>query len=184
MNRGGNEELGRLVFQGTIFDVYHRPIKLPSGGTIEYETVSCPDAVRVYPVTAELQLAMIDEWRPEVGERVLRVVAGRVEDGEKPLEAAARELREELGYRAGHLEVFATSTPMLKVRHVVHHVLATDLQAGSAEADELEDTRERGVSVGELEGLVWEGAVREDAIALNLLRLRYHLGEKGSGDGL
>ena len=139
---------------------------------MEHETVRCPDAVRVYPVTDAGELLMISEQRPETGDRVLRVVSGRLEPGEEPLEGAARELAEELGLLGGRTTLFATSRPMLKVEHTLHHVLVQHFDRGIARPEDLEDIVEHPVSLDALEELVWSGSILEDAIAVNLLRLR------------
>lgn len=162
----------RRVYDGLIFDVYRRPVRVGPGRVVEYETVRCPDAVRVYPLSSAGELLMISEHRPELDRRVLRVVSGRVEAGEAPLEAAARELAEELGLVGGTARVFATSRPMLKVEHVLHHVLVKDFERGATALEPLEDVAEQAVAVDALERLVWSGAVLEDAVAFNLLRVQ------------
>lgn len=170
----------RLVYDGLVFDVYRRPVRVAPDRIIEYETVRCPDAVRVYPVTGDGRLLMISELRPELGRRVLRVVSGRIEPGEAPLAAAGRELREELGVTGGRAECFATSRPMLKVEHTLHHVLVRDFEQGAAALEPGEDVAEHAVALDELEQLAWGGEVVEDAIAFNLLRLRRMLARESA----
>jgi 8-oxo-dGTP pyrophosphatase MutT (NUDIX family) len=42
-----------------------------------------------------------------------------IDEGEEPIETAARELEEETGYRAGRLEHLVTFQPMVDSEHVV-----------------------------------------------------------------
>ena len=159
------------MFAGKVFALYRTQVVLPDGGRQMYESIVSPDVVRVYPVTAAGVLLMIDEFRGEVCEPVLRVVSGQIGGHETPGEAAARELSEELGYRAESLVLFATSTANLALESTIHHVLATDLRSGRRRLERGEDVTVRPVALGDIEALVWSGAVREDVIALNLLRL-------------
>jgi ADP-ribose pyrophosphatase len=46
------------------------------------------------------QVIMVEQFRPALGREVLEIVAGLVDEGEMPLEAAKRELREEVGLEA------------------------------------------------------------------------------------
>ncbi|MBA3532984.1 MAG: NUDIX hydrolase, partial [Ardenticatenales bacterium] len=46
------------------------------------------------------QVVMVKQYRAPVEEEVLELVAGHVDEGESPLEAARRELREETGFAA------------------------------------------------------------------------------------
>lgn len=46
------------------------------------------------------QIVMIQQYRPAVGQEVLELVAGLVDEGETPQEAARREFREEAGLEA------------------------------------------------------------------------------------
>ncbi|MDX6698636.1 MAG: ADP-ribose pyrophosphatase [Solirubrobacteraceae bacterium] len=171
------EDVGRRVYEGVIFDVHIQEVERDDGSMAVVETVACSDAVRVYPVTASGEVVLLDEWRAELRRRVLRVVAGRIEQGESPEAGARRELEEELGLSARRLIPFATSRPMIKVRHTVHHVFAADMFAVAAHPEPDEDTRPRKVPVAGIEPLVWGGEILEDVIALNLLRLRNLLTE-------
>jgi 8-oxo-dGTP pyrophosphatase MutT (NUDIX family) len=164
-------ELGKRVYAGIIFDTYRRVVPLPSGGVIEWETVACADVVRVYPVTESGEIFLIHETRPGEIRPTLRVVSGRIDPDETPTAAAARELGEEIGMQAGHYFVFATSQPMLKVRHRVHHVLARCLSPIVAQPELGERVEAVCLSVKDATRRVWNGEICEDVIAFNLLRL-------------
>lgn len=66
-------------------------------------------AVHILAITPEDEVLMVEQYRPPVGDQVLELPAGIVGDdeghaGETPEQAAARELVEETGYRAGSVE--------------------------------------------------------------------------------
>lgn len=66
--------------------------------------VECPDWVNVIPVTRDGRLVFVRQFRFGTWADSLEIPGGMLEAGESPEEAAARELEEETGYRAGRLE--------------------------------------------------------------------------------
>jgi ADP-ribose pyrophosphatase len=48
------------------------------------------------------------QWRHPLGRAFLEFPAGKIDAGEPPIETAHRELREETGYRAKHLDYLCT----------------------------------------------------------------------------
>jgi ADP-ribose pyrophosphatase len=61
-------------------------------------------SVAILPILSDGRICLIHSRRLTVGETLIEVPAGTREPNETPLETAARELAEETGYRAGHLE--------------------------------------------------------------------------------
>nr|WP_301336597.1 NUDIX hydrolase [Thermus scotoductus] len=55
----------------------------------------------VLPVTPRATALLIRQYRHPTGKFLLEIPAGKVDPGENPLEAAQRELMEEVGARAG-----------------------------------------------------------------------------------
>ncbi|WP_153185283.1 NUDIX hydrolase, partial [Thermus scotoductus] len=55
----------------------------------------------VLPVTPRATALLIRQYRHPTGKFLLEIPAGKVDPGENPLEAAKRELMEEVGARAG-----------------------------------------------------------------------------------
>ncbi|MBB4866840.1 ADP-ribose pyrophosphatase [Pseudomonas nitritireducens] len=47
-----------------------------------------------------LHVAMVEQYRPAIGESSLELPRGRIEDGQDPVDAGLRELNEETGYTA------------------------------------------------------------------------------------
>jgi ADP-ribose pyrophosphatase len=72
-------------------------------GRVHHEQV-----VSVVPVTRDGRLLLIRQYRPALDRFVLEFPAGLVDRGEKPLEAAGRELVEETLHAADRLEVLTT----------------------------------------------------------------------------
>jgi 8-oxo-dGTP pyrophosphatase MutT (NUDIX family) len=172
--------MAELVFKGLVFDIYHEDHQV-GGARHTFEIAKCADAVRVYPVLeAQSEVVLIREIRHELDSRVLtRVVSGAIEADENPVDAAARELGEELGLAAESYEIFHRSQPMLKVQHTVFHVLARDARRRSedlAPPDPLEQVWAMNVPFADLSEVAWSGAIEEDVVALGLLRLIHHLG--------
>jgi ADP-ribose pyrophosphatase len=160
----------RTVFAGKIFSILWDECAGPNGKNLVFETVAAPDVVRVYPIYHD-QLILIREYRHEVGRDVLRTVSGRIESDETPIEAARRELIEEVGFIANKFRIFAVSHPILKVRSQVNHVLAKVEEFGPAHPEEGEFVTPAPFNIRDLESIAWSGEVLEDIIALQLLRL-------------
>lgn len=79
-------------------------VVLPDGDTVEREVVEHQPAVAVVPVTSDGDVVLVRQYRHALGRYVLEVPAGGVDpDDDDPESAAQRELREEIGRRAGRL---------------------------------------------------------------------------------
>ena len=91
------------ILQGEVFSVDRVEWTDPSGRALSRHIVRHPGAVTVVPELADGRLVMIRNWRVSVQRWLLEFCAGKLEAGEAPLAAAARELEEETGYRAGHV---------------------------------------------------------------------------------
>jgi ADP-ribose pyrophosphatase len=80
-----------------------------AGGS--YYMLELQDYVTVVAVTPGRQVLLVRQFRPVVQRETLELPSGHVELGESPEEAARRELLEETGYVAPHLELLGTLVP-------------------------------------------------------------------------
>jgi ADP-ribose diphosphatase len=84
---------------------------------------------------------------------------GRIERGETPVEAADREMKEEIGFGARHLQQLTSlSLAPGYMTHVTHIVLARDLYPEKLEGDEPEELDVVPWNINDLRGLT----ARED----------------------
>jgi len=165
-----------VAWKGRHFSVVLQSVRYEDGSTRIHEQIEAPDVVRVYPLTGSGTIYLIREFRHDVDRWVTRVPAGRVQPGETPEQAAARELREEAGLVAGTLKLLRTSQPVLKFRYSVWHYVASDIRHVGASLEAGEQIEGFECPLERLEDLVFDGQVPEDSLALSLLHLarRHH----------
>ena len=109
------------------------------GSQSSYTYLAVPRAVFVVAVTGDRELVLVRQYRHPVRDWTLEVPAGSVEDGESALQAAKRELREEVGGRASHwrhLTRFYSSSAHLSLRSDVFLATGVDLAAPDPDEEE------------------------------------------------
>ena len=102
-------------------------------GENEREIVEHPGAVAVVAVDDEGCVALVRQLREATRERLLELPAGTAEPGEKPLETAQRELKEECGLSGGEwreLAAFWTTPGFCRER--MHLFTAQGVEHGEA----------------------------------------------------
>ena len=68
------------------------------------DSVDIAPAALIIPITDNNEVLFIKQYREIIGEESIELPAGIIEPGEKPIEAAKRELEEETGFKARVIE--------------------------------------------------------------------------------
>jgi len=130
----------------TVYDspwvrLHRDDVRLPDGSVIDgHHVVDFPrPAVCVVPFGDDGRMLLIEHYRFITDTTGWEVPAGRIEDGEDPAVAAARELREETGHAADRLEYLGAYHPCNGSTNLTFHVF---LGYGLRKVGELTDTNE------------------------------------------
>jgi ADP-ribose pyrophosphatase len=129
-----------LIRKGRVFAFYAENVTLPNGVTLDMEIIRHPGAAAIVPVMADQRVLLLNQYRHAVDGFIWEIPAGTLDAGETPRCCAARELIEETGYSARHLEKMAEITPLPAYSDErIHLYLATDLAVADQrlDADEL-----------------------------------------------
>ena len=103
-------------------------VTLPNGATVELEMIHHPGASAVVPMKDDGTVILIRQYRHAAGGYIFEIPAGKLHPGEDPKLCAARELQEEIGYRAASLELLVSvlTTPGF-TDEVIHIYIGTGL---------------------------------------------------------
>jgi len=151
-----------VVYEGPVFGVRRDEVLEPGGVRATREVVTHPGSVVVLPVLDDGRVVLIRQYRHAVRQYLWELVAGRIDAGETPKRAAARELLEETGYRAKRFSVFLDVFPKPGfVEESMFILLAEGLKAGEAQPEEDEKIEVRAYSVKELKQMIRRGKLRD-----------------------
>lgn len=153
----------RRIYEGLILNLRLDEVLLPTGKIALREIVEHRPAVAMLPVRQDGSVLLIRQYRDAIRKEILEIPAGILNTGESPLEAARRELQEEIGFDAGILEewgAFFTSPGFSDEK--VTLFFATDLVESRLEPDDDEFIRVVPVKREDIPDLLASGRV-EDA---------------------
>lgn len=89
-----------------------RPVTVTvRGKEFQRDVVEHPGSVCVLGLTTEDKIIFIRQFRPGMGRTSLELPGGRIGPNEDPIQAAAREMEAETGYRPKHLELIGRFYP-------------------------------------------------------------------------
>ena len=151
---------------GTSFEYVYRP----RGGA----------AALVVPITRDAQVVLLRQYRYPLRMTLIEIPAGGVEEGEQPLEAAKRELLEEVGGTASEFVELPLFCPQPSFTgQVFHPFVAFDVTLGESSPEDSELLRIEVVPILEAYRRLDEGAIPNGPSALCLFHARKVLVERG-----
>jgi ADP-ribose pyrophosphatase len=160
----------QIVYRGQIFGIRRDEVVEPSGVRTSREMITHPGSVVVLPVLADGRVVLIRQYRHAARKFLWELVAGRIDKGESPRQAAARELIEETGYRAKRLRLYLDFFPspgFLEERMFIF--LASGLKEGQASPEDDEKIEARAYGRKQLEQMIQKRIIRDGKTIAGLL---------------
>ena len=175
---------GANVFRGVLLDVWQDEVALPDGTTSVREYIRHPGAALIVPQLDDGRLIFVRQFRYALGRVMVELPAGKLDPGEDPAMAAARELAEETGYHPGQLTRLGLIHPCIGYSdEQIEIYLATELEP--AEVAIVHDEFLEPFELGLEEALEWvrEGKITDVKTIIALYWTERHLaGEWGVED--
>jgi ADP-ribose pyrophosphatase len=150
------------IYSGRVVTLNIDTLTLPNGVTVELEVVRHPGAAAVVPLKDDGTVVLIRQFRHAAGGFIYEIPAGKLHPGEDPTACAARELEEEIGYRAGRFELLSSIfTAPGFTDEVIHVYKATGLTAGRQQLDRDEVLEVIELPLSEAISLIETGTIRD-----------------------
>ena len=167
------------IYTGKIITLNIDTVTLPNGVTIDLEMVRHPGAAAVVPLKDDGTVMLIRQFRHAAGGFIFEIPAGKLHPGEDPKACAARELEEEIGYRAGTLEPLSSIfTAPGFTDEVIHIYKATGMTTGHQQLDRDEVLEVIEVPLQEALAMIQAGSIRDAKTMVGLLSVFIGTGKR------
>lgn len=158
------------VYHGSRIVVFRDFVEQPDGSEVAREVVQFNDAAAIVPLTTDMEVIMIRQFRYPTKGTLIEIPAGVLAEGEEPRECALRELEEETGYSAGKLTPLgAVHTSPGVCTEKIHLYLAEELHKGSQDLEHGEVIEPHAVKFEDALDMISSGEITDAKSICGLL---------------
>ena len=150
-----------------IFSLRVDTAKAPhTGKEHDFYVIDSPDWVNIIPVTQDLEVVMVKQFRHGTKEITLEIPGGMVEKEDSLEQAASRELLEETGYQAREMRLLGVVHPNPAIlTNRCSTYLALNLEkVNDGDGDETEDIEVSLVPLKEIPTLIENGTITNSLV--------------------
>lgn len=160
-----------LVAHGAIIDYFQDTIQIPNGNVAKWDFIQHKGAAAVVPVDEQGRIIMVKQYRNALERYTLEIPAGGLQSTKEPtLDAAVRELEEETGYSAAHVEfLISIYTTVAFCNEKIDIYLATGLMPGKQHLDEDEFVQVGAYTIEELTEKIFKGEIQDSKTVAAIL---------------
>ncbi len=153
----------RRIFEGRALTIDILDIELPTGRRSTREVLRHSGAVCVLGERPDGRFILVRQYRKAVERTLLECVAGCIDPGESPDEAALRETREESGHTVEHLVSLGHSLPAPGYCDEVHYHFYAKLSEAPEELrlDTDENLCPVALTADELDAAIGDGTIED-----------------------
>lgn len=170
---------GETVFEGKILHVRRDTVELGDGSEAFREVIDHPGGVCILALDEQERALLVRQFRYPFNRVLRELPAGKLEWGEEPREAAARELREETGAVATVWESLGEIYPTpAYCGEIIRMYLARGLTFGEMDLDEGELLEPERVPFDTLVQEVLAGEIRDAKTVAAVLKARLMMQEQ------
>lgn len=167
------------IYHGKVITLNIDTVTLPNGLTVDLEMVRHPGAAAVVPLKEDGTVILIKQFRHAAGGFIYEIPAGKLHPGEDPKACAARELEEEIGYRAGSLELLSSIfTAPGFTDEVIHIYKATAMTKGRQHLDRDEVLEVVEMPLQEAMAMIRVGTIRDAKTMVGLQSVFIGIGNR------
>lgn len=166
-----------LVFDGRIFKVVRKTVELENGDKAFREVVIHTGGAAILPIDRDNNLWLIRQFRSPFEQEILEIPAGKIEIGEKPFEAAKRELGEETGCTAKDYFDIGDFWPTVGYcGEKIYLFIATGITPGEQHLDKNEFVSVVKVPFSEALAMVLDGRIKDGKTIIAIFKAKEILG--------
>ncbi|MCU7495489.1 MAG: NUDIX hydrolase [Ignavibacteria bacterium] len=171
--KNGPWEIGdtKLIYKNHFIEVNEDEVIKPDGSQGRYATVKMERGVCILPVDGENNVYLTKQFRYALGGFSIESACGSIEGNEPELNAAKRELKEELGIEASKwIELGQTDLDTSIIKCPLSMFIATELKFFPARPEGTEVMETIKLSLQDAVNMVMDGSITHNPSCLIILK--------------